>query len=269
VGELSRDEEAEKVRALAFKSLLGAGVAIALVAAFVGCGGGSKGKITIKSAPAITVQYTPPPTIAIPEGPLPTRTADFASLCQKSDEKQWSEMPPMVIDPALSYTAVIKTEKGDITLKLLPDIAPYTVNNFVFLACKGFYDNLTFQRVVQVAQPPQLPHPFVQAGDPSGRGVADPIIGGPGYNIPTEISDHKFLKGTVGMGSQGKGTPTSGSQFFIVLEDSPDIDGQYTVFAEVVGGFDVLTQLTPRNPQAHGPPGDAILTITIQEGPPS
>jgi len=256
------------VRALLFKSLLGAGVVVALVAAFVGCGGDDEGKISIKTGPAVTVQFTPYPTVSVPEGPLPTRTADFASSCQKSDQKQWGEMPAMIIDPELSYTAVIKTEKGDITLKLLPDIAPWTVNDFVFLACKGFYDNLTFHRVVQVAQPPQLPHPFVQAGDPSGDGVADPTMGGPGYNIPTEISDHKFLKGTVGMASLGGGGLTAGSQFFIVLEDSPDIDGQNTVFAEVVSGVEVLTQLTPRNPRDHGPPGDAILTITIQESPP-
>jgi cyclophilin family peptidyl-prolyl cis-trans isomerase len=256
------------VRAVPFKSLLWASLAVALVAAFVGCGN-DKGKITIKAGSPVQIKVTPFATIAVPEGPLPTRAADFASLCQKSDQKQWSEMPAMVIDPELSYTAVIKTEKGDITLKLLPDIAPYTVNNFVFLACSGFYDNLTFHRVVQEAQPPQLPHPFVQAGDPSGNGVANPTVGGPGYNIPTEISDHKFLKGTVGMASQGQGAPTSGSQFFIVLEDSPDIDGQYTVFGEVTAGFDVLTQITPRNPILHGPPGDAILTITIQEGPPS
>jgi cyclophilin family peptidyl-prolyl cis-trans isomerase len=250
------------VRASLFKSLLWAGVAVALVAAFAGCGDNNKGKAIIKAGPPITVAYTPYPTVNVPEGPLPTRAADFASSCQKSNQKQWSEMPPMVIDPKLSYTAVIKTEKGDITLKLLPDIAPYTVNNFVFLACSGFYDNLTFHRVVQEAQPPKIPHPFAQAGDPTGTGS-----GGPGYYIPTEISDHKFLNGAVGMASRGAGTPTSGSQFFIVLEDSPELDGQYTVFGDVVAGFEVLKQLTPRNPVQNGLPGDKILTITIQEGP--
>ena len=255
------------MRALLFRSLLWAGVAVALVGALVGCGGDNKGKTTINAGPTLVVQLTPLPTVSVPEGPLPTRAADFASSCQKSDQKQWSEMPAMVIDPNLSYTAVIRTEKGDITLKLLPDIAPITVNNFVFLACEGFYDNLTFHRVVQEAQPPTIPHPFVQGGDPSGYGLSDAKIGGPGYLIPTEISDHKFLKGTVGMSSRGKDTPTSGSQFFIVLEDSPELDGQYTVFADVVAGFEVLKQLTPRNPQDHGPPGDKILTITIQEGP--
>ena len=255
------------MRASLFKSLLWAGLAVALVAALAGCGDDNKGKITMKAGSPIPFQFTPAPTMSVPEGPIPTRVADFASLCQKSDQKQWSEMPAMVIDPKLSYTAVIKTEKGDVMLKLLPDIAPYTVNNFVFLACAGFYDNLTFHRVVQEAQPPQIPHPFVQAGDPAGIGRADPKTGGPGYSIPTEISDHEFINGTVGMASRGRGAPVGGSQFFIVLEDSPELDGQYTVFAEVVAGSEVLKQLTPRNPQDSGPPGDKILTITIQEGP--
>jgi cyclophilin family peptidyl-prolyl cis-trans isomerase len=256
------------VRALLFKNLLWGALAVVLVAALVGCDGDDKGKLTIRAGPTIVVGVTPFPTVTVPEGPLPTRATDFASSCQKSDEKQWSEMPAMIIDPTLSYTAVIQTEKGDITLKLLPDIAPWTVNNFVFLACKGFFDDLTFFRVVQEAQPPSIPRAFVQAGDPSGKGIADEIAGGPGYYIPTEISDHKFLTGTVGMASRGLGTPAVGSQFFIVLEDSPELDGQYAVFAEVVAGFDVLKQLTPRIPSSDAPPGDKILTITIQEGPP-
>ena len=258
------------MRASLFKSLLWAGVAVALVAAFVGCGGDDgddKGKTEIKAGSPVAVQYTPFPTVNVPEGPLPTRAADFASSCQKSDQKQWSEMPAMIIDPSLSYTAVIKTEKGDITLKLHPDIAPWTVNNFIFLACKGFYDNLTFHRVYQQAALPQIPHPFVQAGDPSGRSVMDPVIGGPGYYMPAEISDRSFLKGTVSMAGRGAGAPSSGSQFFIVLEDSPELDGQSTVFGDVMAGFEVLKQLTPRNPQGGAPPGDKILTITIQEGP--
>ena len=255
------------MRASLFKSLLWAGVVVALVAAFVGCGGEEKDKLTIKAGPTIVVSYTPFPTVVVPEGPLPTRAADFASSCQKSDQKQWSEMPAMIIDPSLSYTAVIKTEKGDITLKLHPDIAPWTVNNFIFLACKGFYDNLTFHRVFQQAVPPEIPHPFVQAGDPSGRSVMDPVIGGPGYYMPAEISDRSFLKGTVSMAGRGAGAPSSGSQFFIVLEDSPELDGQSTVFGDVMAGFEVLKQLTPRNPQDHGPPGDKIVSITIQEGP--
>jgi len=256
------------LRASLFRVVLFAGFAAALLVALSGCGDGNdKDKTIVQAGPTVVVQITPMPTVVVPEGPLPTRAADFASLCQKTDQKQWDEMPPMIIDPSLSYTAIIRSEKGDVTLKLLPDIAPWTVNNFVFLACKGFYDNLTFHQVMLPPLPAGIPHPYVQIGSPSGHSVTDPVLGGPGYYIPTEISDHKFLKGTVGMASRGKTTPTSGSQFFIILEDSPEIDGQFTVFAEVVAGLDVLERLTPRNPLVDSTPGDKILTISIQEGP--
>jgi cyclophilin family peptidyl-prolyl cis-trans isomerase len=254
------------VRASLFRSLLFVGVAAAVLVAMSGCGD-KKETSQIRAGPTVVIQITPMPTVIAPEGPLPTRAADFASSCQKSDQKQWSEMPPMIIDPKLSYTAVIRAEKGDITLKLLPDIAPWTVNNFAFLACKGFYDNLTFQQVVLPPLPAGVPHPYVQAGDPSGGSLSDAVRGGPGYYIPTEVSTHQVLKGTVAMASRGLGSPTGGSQFFIMLEDSPELDGKFSVFAEVVAGLDVLERLTPRNPTEHGPPGDKILTITIQEGP--
>jgi cyclophilin family peptidyl-prolyl cis-trans isomerase len=247
---------------------LAALIAIALAAGLVSlnCGGGDEGKVTVKSGGSMEVKLTPFPTVAVPEGPLPTRTADFAALCQKSDQKQWTDMPAMIIDPDLAYTAVIRTEKGDVTVKLLPDVAPWTVNNFVFLACSGFYDGLTFHRVVLEPLPQGVPHPFVQGGDPSGRSLADAKLGGPGYFIPTEISDHKFSRGTIAMSSRGLGTPTGGSQFFITLEESPELDGQYTVFGEVTAGVEVLEKLTPRNPQQATTPGDKILEIVIQEG---
>jgi cyclophilin family peptidyl-prolyl cis-trans isomerase len=256
------------LRASLLRVVLFAGFAAALLVALSGCGDGKdKDKTTIQAGPTVVVEVTPLATVAVPEGPLPTRTADFASLCQKTDQKQWDEMPPMVIDPKLAYTAVIRTEKGDVTLKLLPDIAPWAVNNFVFLSCSGFYDNLTFHQVILPPLPAGIPHPYVQAGDPMGYGLADPKLGGPGYNIPTEISDHPFLKGTVAMSNRGAGSPTGGSQFFITLEDAPELDGKFSLFAEVVAGLDVLERLTPRRAQDHGPPGDKILTITIQEGP--
>jgi len=248
------------------KLLLCTALAGVLLFVVSGCGGDS-GKITVKSGPTVSIQVTPMATVEVPSGPIPTRAADFASLCKKTDQKRWDKMPSMIIDPHLSYSAVIQTEKGDITLKLLPDIAPWTVNNFVFLACSGFYDGLTFHQVMLKPLPQGLPHPFVQAGDPSGSSLADPVEGGPGYGIPTEISEHKVLNGTVAMASRGPGSPTSGSQFFIALEDAPEWDGKFTVFGEVVSGLDVLQRLTPRNPQQHGPPGDKILGVSITESP--
>jgi cyclophilin family peptidyl-prolyl cis-trans isomerase len=243
-------------------------IAVALTAGLVSlsCGGDDdENTVTVKSGGGVELKVTPYPTAALPEGPIPTRTDEFAALCQKTDQKQWDEMPPIIIDPDLDYTAVIRTEKGDVTIKLLPDVAPWTVNNFVFLACSGFYDGLTFHRVVLEPLPAGVPHPFVQAGDPSGRSLLDPKVGGPGYYIPEEISDHKFLAGTMAMSSRGLGTPIGGSQFFITLEESPEIDGQYTIFGEVTEGIDVLEKLTPRNPQAGDPPGDKMLEIIIQE----
>jgi cyclophilin family peptidyl-prolyl cis-trans isomerase len=197
------------------------------------------------STPAAETQQATPT-------PLPTRAVTFAEACQKSDEKQFAAPPPMIIDPALSYTAIIKTEKGDLTIELFPDVAPVTVNSFVFLACKGYYDGVTFHRVIT---------DFVaQTGDPTGTGS-----GGPGYFIPDEISSRAFEKGTVGMANRGANT--NGSQFFICCEPQPKLNGSYTVFGQLTAGTDVLESITPRNPaeDPQAPPGDKVLEIVIEE----
>jgi peptidylprolyl isomerase len=187
---------------------------------------------------------------------VPATPADFAAFCQKSTEKQWSSPPPMIIDPARGYTATIRTEKGDIVVDLLPEVAPVTVNSFVFLACKGFYDGVTFHRVIPASSP------FVaQGGDPKGTGT-----GGPGYTIPDEFSSQPFDRGTVGM-AKTSAPNSGGSQFFICYQANPALNGQYTVFGKVTAGMDVVDKLTPRNPstEPNAPPGDKILEITIQE----
>jgi len=193
---------------------------------------------------------TPAPTAV---STLPARSGDFASLCQKSDEKQFSALPPAIIDPERSYTAVIKTEKGDVTVELWPDVAPVTVNSFVFLSCKGYYDGVTWHRV--------LPLFVAQAGDPTGTGK-----GGPGYTLPDEFSDRPFEKGTLGMANTGQPN-TGGSQFFICYEAQSPLNGRYTVFGQVTDGFEVLQNLTPRDPSEDPnlPPGDKILEITVTE----
>jgi len=184
---------------------------------------------------------------------LPARSGDFASLCQKTGEKEFSALPPTIIDPSRSYTAVIKTEKGDVTVELYPDVAPVTVNSFVFLSCKGYYDGVTWHRV--------LPGFVAQAGDPSGTGK-----GGPGYTVPDEFSDRPFEKGTLGMANTGQPN-TGGSQFFICYEAQTALNGRYTVFGQVTDGFDVLQNLTPRDPSGglSLPPGDKLLEITVTE----
>ena len=129
-----------------------------------------------------------------------------------------------------SYTgnAVIRTEKGDIVIQLLGEEAPNTVENFVKLAEQGFYNGLTFHRVV--------PNFVIQGGCPRGDGW-----GGPGYTIRCEINRRHYLTGTVGMALSGK--DTGGSQFFVTHSPQPHLDGRYTVFGEVVSGMDVVDRV--------------------------
>ncbi len=157
----------------------------------------------------------------------------------------YKSAPPMTIDVNKAYIATIKTAKGDIVAELYPKDAPQTVNNFVFLARDGFYNKLTFHRVV--------PGFVIQGGDPSGNGT-----GGPGYNIPPEIKS-KHSKGALAMARRGgpaQTTPSSGSQFYITLEPQPGLDGDYTVFGQVTQGQDVVQKIAV---------GDVIQSVTIEE----
>ncbi len=135
--------------------------------------------------------------------------------------------------------ATIKTSIGDIKIILNPDIAPFTVQNFVKLCEKGFYNNTIFHRVV--------PNFVIQGGDPTGTGY-----GGPGYSIRSEFSPQGFDAYTVGMASSGK--DTEGSQFFITHSPQPHLDGKYTVFGTVIEGFDVVDNIQI---------GDKIESITF------
>lgn len=168
--------------------------------------------------------------------------------------RQFRACPPFFVEKTKQYFATLYTEKGNVVLQLFADKAPYTVNSFVFLARNGWYDNITFHRVI-----PEL---YVQSGDPSGTGK-----GLPGYYVITEISpDLKFdAPGKVAMVNSG--ADTNGSQFFITLAPAPQFDGRYTIFGEVLSGMDVLRALTPRNaqPGVETPPGDKLLHIEIEE----
>lgn len=161
----------------------------------------------------------------------------------------YDEPPPMALEDGRVYTATVSTVRGAITLRLLPESAPQTVNSFVFLAAEGFYDGCTFHRVV--------PGFIAQGGDPTGSGS-----GGPGYRIPDECSEHPFTVGTVGMANAGP--DSNGSQFFITLEATPQLDGRFTVFAEVTAGLDVARALMARSGNDPAdPPGDRIDTIRV------
>ena len=172
----------------------------------------------------------------------------------KLGERQVAECPPMTIDPRKQYIATLKTEKGQVVLQLYPDKAPLAVNSFVFLARSGWYDGITFHRV--------LPGFVAQTGDPSGTGQ-----GNPGYMFNTEIDPALKFDGAGVVGMANSGPDTNGSQIFITYAPAPDLNGGYTIFGKVLSGMDVLEQLTPRNPQpgVSLPPGDKLITVTIEE----
>lgn len=169
------------------------------------------------------------------------------------DSRQYAECPPMIVDPDRQYTANVKTSQGDFSIELYADQAPLAVNSFIFLAGEGWFDNVSFHRV--------LPGFVAQTGDPSGTG-----FGGPGYEFKNEVNESlKYDRaGLVGMANGG--ADTNGSQFFITYAEAPDLNGDYTIFGEVISGMDVVEKLTPRNPSSGGelPDPDKILSVSIE-----
>jgi cyclophilin family peptidyl-prolyl cis-trans isomerase len=170
---------------------------------------------------------------------------------------EWDEPPEMTIDPTKIYLATIKTEKGDIQIELFADRAPLTVNNFVFLAEEGYYDDTTFFRVIQGF--------MAQAGDPTGTGTSSP-----GYVFEDEFHPDLMFDGEGYLGMANRGPNTNGSQFFITYSPQLHLTGKHTIFGKVVSGMDVATKLTPRSPQdSPDVPADALLTIEIETVPES
>lgn len=168
--------------------------------------------------------------------------------------KQYNQYPAMTIDPSKSYTATITTPRGDIVIKLRPDIAPKTVNSFVFLARDGYYDGLTWHRV--------LKNFMAQGGCPLGTGT-----GGPGYNVPGEFTDKVLFnrKGIVAM-ARAQSPDSAGSQFFITTDACPHLNKQYTVFGEVTSGQNIVDGIPLRDPQLRpSGPGEQIIKVTITE----
>jgi len=169
--------------------------------------------------------------------------------------KQYASEPPMLIDTNKKYTATVKMAKGgSFEIELYADKAPKTVNSFVFLARQGYFDGVTFHRVLDGF--------MAQGGDPTGTGM-----GGPGYKFEYEDSGLTFDKpGVVAMANAGARTATNGSQFFITFDATPQLNGGYTIFGQVVSGMDVVNGLTRRDPQQNPDfTGDEIESITISE----
>ena len=168
--------------------------------------------------------------------------------------KQYGSAPAMTIDPAKKYVATFKTERGDIRMNLFADKAPITVNNFVFLAREGFYDNTTFHRVI--------PDFMVQGGDPQGTGT-----GGPGYRFNDEAGALGMKHDGPGVLSMANAGPnTNGSQFFLTHVATSWLDGKHGVFGKVADADSMKVIMSirirdPRDPE----PGDKLNSIEISE----
>ncbi len=211
---------------------------------FAACGSDSK-KDSAGTTPAVSAAQT-----ATTPGAAPSPQAAATTT---GGHKTYSAEPPMTIDQNKKYFATIKMDIGDIKLELYPKDAPHAVNSFVFLSRDGYFDGVTFHRV--------LPGFVAQAGDPTGTGQ-----GGPGYTLPDEVNSNKFLDGTLGM-AKTSAPNSGGSQWFIDYAPQPALDGKYTVFGQLVEGRDILDKITPRDPSKGGnlPPGTKINTIVIEE----
>ncbi len=180
------------------KKIFGALVLLTLLGA--GCGSPD----SVATPPATTQENIPP-------------------LTQKKEPPMLPK-PSMTIDKTKHYTAVLKTSVGDITIALAADKTPITVNNFVYLARKDFYNDTPFHRVIADF--------MIQGGDPKGDGT-----GGPGYTFDDEPFSGKYTRGTVAMANAGPNT--NGSQFFIIHKDYP-LPPNYIIFGHVTTGLDVL-----------------------------
>ena len=156
---------------------------------------------------------------------------------------QWDNPPEMQIDTDKKYTAIIETNRGTMELELYPQYAPKTVNNFVFLSRQGYYDGVTFHRVIS--------NFMIQGGDPQGTGR-----GGPGYQFEDEFTGNplKHERGVLSMANAGPGT--NGSQFFITHSPQPHLNGKHTVFGTVKAGLDVVDAIRQ---------GDVMDKVTITE----
>jgi peptidyl-prolyl cis-trans isomerase B (cyclophilin B) len=158
-------------------------------------------------------------------------------------DKQWNDPPEMQIDTGKKYQITITTTRGDLVLELYPEHAPKTVNNFIFLARQGFYDGVSFHRVI--------PDFVIQGGDPTGTGR-----GGPGYRFADELAGNplRHERGMISMANAGPNT--NGSQFFITHSPQPHLDGRHTVFGRVIQGLEVVDAIAQ---------GDNMKKLTVAE----
>jgi cyclophilin family peptidyl-prolyl cis-trans isomerase len=181
------------------------------------------------------------------------QSATQTAAGEPANPGSWDEPPTFDLQDGIDYRATIEmADGGVIEIDLYEELAPQHVNSFVFLARAGFYDSVTFHRII---------HGFMaQGGDPTGTGA-----GGPGYSLEAEFNDTRHTRGILSM-ARSADPDSAGSQFFIVYDDAPHLDGQYTAFGEVISGMEVVDGFPERDPtDASAPLGPEIASITISE----
>ena len=208
-------------------------------------GGPGDGDAAPTEPPGTSTPPPPPATAIVPATAVQPgasaasgATAPTVVVVQGRSIKQWSAPPPLTIDTSASYTAVLNTTAGPITVELLTGDAPSTVNNFVFLAREGFYDNVIFHRTI--------PGFMIQGGDPTGAGA-----GGPGYRFADEPVRRPYARGVMAMANAGPNT--NGSQFFLMHADY-SLPPNYTIFGQTISGIEAIDAIAtaPTRPDGEG-----------------
>ncbi len=184
--------------------------------------------------------------ILIPADALePIAPVELSTPVMPAQNQTWTFQGALPLEQIENKQIRISTPKGEIVFELLPDVAPISVSNFVYLTAGGYYDGLTFHRVEKT------PNPFViQGGDPDGNGT-----GGPGYSIPAEFSDLRHERGMVAM-ARSADPNSAGSQFYITLGPAYFLDKNYTIFGRVLSGMEVVDQITV---------GDIMTQVTVED----